>query len=90
MCKFLDRIDSRVPHRSVLGPFPFNIYLNDLFFLLNDIDVSNFADDTTGYVFDVNLETTLGKLEENSELAITWFEKICIKLNTEKCYMIKI
>ena len=90
MSKFLNRIDSRVTHRSVLGPFLFNICLNDLSFLLNDIDVCNFADDTTAYVSDVNLETTLGKLEENSELAITWFEKICIKLNTEKCYMIKI
>ena len=32
---------------SVLGPLLFNIYLNDLFFVLQDIDICNFADDTT-------------------------------------------
>ena len=70
----------RVLQSSVLGPILFNIYLNDLFFLLNDIDISNFADDTTRYVCDVNLESLLEKLEENSQLAVTWLEKNYMKL----------
>ena len=30
----------------------FNIYISDMFFGLNEIDICNFADDTTPYVFD--------------------------------------
>ena len=69
-------------------PILFNIYLNDLFFLLNDIDICNFADNTIAYVCDVNLGSILEKLEENSELALTWFEKNYMKLNTDKCQLI--
>ena len=30
----------------------FNIYISDMFFALNEIEICNFADDTTPYVFD--------------------------------------
>ena len=35
---------------SVLGPLHFNVYLNDLFFLLKDVGICNFADDTTTHI----------------------------------------
>ena len=77
-----------VPQGSVLSPNPFNIYINDKFFALNEIYISNFADDTTPYVWDSNLKSVLEKLEHNSKLAIARFEMNYMKLNTDKCHLL--
>ena len=66
----------------------FNIYINYMFFALNEIDIRNFAGDTTLYVCDSNLKSVLEKLEHNSELAIAWFEMNYIKFNTGKCHLL--
>ena len=50
--------------------FLFNIYLNDLLLFLNKIDVCNFANDNTRFVWNKNLAELLEKLERNSELDI--------------------
>ena len=77
-----------VPQGSVLGPLLFNIYLNDLFFLLKDVDICNFADDTTPFVCELDLEVAKGKLENNSAIALAWFNCNYMKLNSDKCHLI--
>ena len=75
-----------VPQGSVLGPILFNIYLNDLFYQL--IDVCNFADDTTLYACDMNLDAVIGQLEDNAYTCIIWFENNYMKLNESKCHFL--
>ena len=69
---------SGVLQGSVLGLL-FDIYLNSLFFFLQDINICNFANDTTSFVCDETLESVLDKLEGNSELAIFRFENNYMK-----------
>ena len=42
----------------MLGPFLFNIFINDLFYIVKT-DVCNYAGDNTPYTCDMNLETLM-------------------------------
>ena len=48
----------------------------------------NYADDTTLYDCDQNLDYLIKKLEHDSTLAIEWFESNYMKLNHDKCHFI--
>ena len=80
------RNSNGVPQGSVLGPLLFNIYINDLFFQF--AEVCNFADDTTLYASNLDLETLIQNLEDDSLKAILWFENNYMKLNDEKCHFL--
>ena len=43
------KIAADVPQGSILGPFLFNIFLNDIFFFLKDANLGKYADDSTLY-----------------------------------------
>ena len=45
------------------------------------MNVCNFADDTTSFVCDLNLEVVL------TQLVIAWFQNNYMKLNTDKCHL---
>ena len=77
-----------VPQESVLGPLLLNIYLNDLFLLVESTKVCNFADDTTFFACEKDLNSLINSLEHDSLLAIEWFENHYMKLNQEKCHLL--
>ena len=64
-----------VPQGFVLGPLLFNIYLNDLFYLAESTEVCNFADDTSLFACNIDLKTLISRVENDSHLAIEWFER---------------
>ena len=63
-----------VPQGSVLGPLLFNIFINDLFYIFDDINVCNCADDTTLYACDISLKILMDKLEYAANNAVDWFK----------------
>ena len=77
-----------VPQGSVLGPLLFNIYINDLFYITNQTEVCNYADDTTFHACDLDLQNLIRRLEHDSIIAVEWFESNYMKLNQDKCHLI--
>ena len=75
-----------VPQGSVLGTLFFKIYLCDLFLLVCNIDVTNYADDTTPYVTGDNLESVIKQLEQATKLLFQWFSDNQMKGNEDKCH----
>ena len=45
-----------VPQVAILGSLLFNISLADLFFIINDTDIANYADDNTPYITADNID----------------------------------
>ena len=76
-----------VPQGSVLGPLLFNIYLNDLFMFVNDAEICNYADDTTIYACENNIEGIIETLESDALKIAEWFPNNCMKLNEDKSHL---
>ena len=77
-----------VPQGSVLGPLLFNIYLNDLLLSITNIEICNYADDTTLYTCDQNMQNVVERLENVSLKVIKWFLDNYLKLNKGKCHFL--
>ena len=73
-----------VPQGSILGPLLFNIYINDLFFVIKLSEVCNFADDNTLYSSNKELELVFRNLESDLNNVLAWFNISSLKANPGK------
>ena len=76
-------IKSGVTQGSILGPIFFNIFINDLFYILQS-DLYNFADDNTIATIADTLSELISSLTFKSGLAIDWFEHNSMIVNPDK------
>ena len=77
-----------VPQGSVLGPLLFNINIIDLFLIVTDTAVCNFADDTTIFTADCQLDKVLERLETDALILSKWFPENFMKLNARNCHLL--
>ena len=62
----------------------FNIHLCDLFYLLEDLDIASYANETTMHTVKENKESVINTLEPSSLPLFTWFNNNFMKLNVTR------
>ena len=77
-----------VPQGSILGPLLFNIFLCDLFLIMENIDIASYADDNTLHATGNSIEEVIQKLENAVKMRFQWFRGNQMKANTDKCHFL--
>jgi len=77
-------VTSGVPQGSVLGPYLFLIYINDLTLLPLSGEITLFADDTSLLYHGSSLEEIQGRVQHDLDLIRGWLSKNKLSLNFDK------
>ena len=70
-----------------MGPLLFNIFINDMFYLMGEAEICNCSNGTTIYACDTTVDLVSDKLEKHSFEIASWFSNNFMKLNEEKCHV---
>ena len=77
-----------VPEGSILGPLLFNIFLCDLFLIMENIGIASYADDNTPYTTGNSIEEVIKKSENAAQTLFQWFSDNQMKANPDKCHFL--
>ena len=73
-----------IPQGSILGPLLFNIFINDIFMIIEQSDICNFADDNTLYSRGKSLTDIKENLVSDTKSILNWFKLNSLKANPGK------
>ena len=73
-----------IPQGSILGPLLFNIFINDIFMIIEQSDICNFADDNTLYSCGKSLADIKENLVSDTKSILNWFRLNSLKANPGK------
>ena len=79
---------SSIPQGLILGPFLFNVFLCDLFLIIDNIDFASYADDNTAYTTDENAKKVIDKYEIVAKSLFKWFSNNQMKANPNKYHLL--
>ena len=78
------KIRRGIPQGSILGPLLFNIFINDIFMIIEQSDICNFADDNTLYSCGKSLTDIKENLVSDTKSILNWFRLNSLKANPGK------
>ena len=77
-----------VPQGSILGTLLFNIFICDMFYFLENHELTNYADDSTPYSAKRNHKLVIEELETSSSILFKWLQTNYMKVNTDKSHLL--
>ena len=77
-----------VPQGSILGLILFNIFLGDMFFIIDNIHIACYANDNTPYSVGKSQYDLETKLQKTSAKLFKWLHENGMKANQDKCHFL--
>ena len=59
-----------------------------MFFIIEDTDITSYANDNRPHVSADNVDEVIKSLEEASEISFKWFNGNLMKINADKCHLL--
>ena len=73
-----------IPQGAILGPFLFNVFINDISLVVEKSNICNFADDNTLYSHGSNRPLILNNPEHDMRNLLYWFKINSLKAHLKK------